>query len=220
MIDSKMNILLFAGLGLSLQLTANLVNSPVIWVFKNLGFKPVSEFSIKSSFDFFSAIITVCLLPAVFEEVLFRKFVFNDLRLLSKKAAIVFSAVFFAFSHMSFYSFGAIFFVGLIFGILRSKDYPLIYIMIAHFCLNLSAILITMIGKTGFSPYFNKFYFLFAAASAAASVYTFKRLSNKPEQLEFNYYERPLLQFLSIIAKIPYTYIYIFIFVIIGIINL
>ena len=216
-IDNYLSIILFAIFGISLQLTAAFVNIPVVNFFRMLGFKSYMDIPIKNAFDFFSAVISACLFPAVFEEVLFRKFVYNDLRIYSKKTAVIFSAVFFACSHMSFYSFGAMLFIGLLLGMLRAKEYSLIHLIVCHFFLNFSGVIISMVSDTYF---FNKFYYILTAASIAAAVYIFKLLLNKPEQLEFNYYEKPVLKFLRVVSEIPYIYIYMVIFIAAGIMNL
>ena len=219
-IDNKQNIILFAALGFSLQLTASFVNSPIIMLFERIGLVPSGDVPVESAFDFFSAVLSICLLPSIFEETLFRKFIFNDLRMYSKNTAVLFSAVFFAISHMSFYSFGAMFFIGLVLGVLRAKEYPLIYMIICHFFLNFSAILVSLLLK---SDFFNKFYYFFVLASVLAAVYSFKKLNNKAEQLEFNYYEKPHMQFINVISNPPYAiyiYIYIAVFIILGLINL
>ena len=216
-IGEPKKLVFFVILGLSLQMTASLINFPVILLFKSMGFEPISDIPVKGGFDFFASIISVCLLPAIFEEVLFRKFVFNDLRMFSKNTAILFSALFFAISHMSFYSFGAVLIMGIVFGILRTKEYPLVCLMICHFFTNFSVIIITMLSE---NPFFDKYYYFFAFLSVAAAVYAFLKLFNKPEQLEFNYYEKPMLQFINTARGIPYIYPYIIIFILLGIKNL
>jgi len=216
-IDDKKNIFLFAILGLTMQLAASLINFPAILWLSKLGFYSSGDIPIETPFDFFSAVISFCLLPAVFEEVLFRKFIFSDLKIFSKKSAIVFSAIFFAFSHTNFYSLIAVLFIGVALGMLRSKEYPLIYLMICHFCVNFAGIIINILLKTDF---FNRYYYYFTAFSVILMAYIFKKLMNKPEQLEFNYYRKPELQFLSVISHIPYIYVYVIIFILIGTKNL
>lgn len=92
--------------------------------------------------SFFEALICVCIIPAVLEELLFRWVIMDAFFPLGDKWTVVLSAAAFALVHsdmrVSLYAFCA----GIIFGILRIKSGRLLPVMAAHFLVNLTAMMI------------------------------------------------------------------------------
>lgn len=89
------------------------------------------------------AILLVAVFPAVFEELAFRGFVFNNLKVLGgEQSAIWGSAFLFALVHLSLLSLIWIFPFGLLLGYFRKKYATLVYGMAGHFVHNSVVILI------------------------------------------------------------------------------
>ena len=90
-----------------------------------------------------AAILLVAVFPAVFEELAFRGFVFDNLKVLGgEHSAIWGSAFLFALVHLSLLSLIWIFPFGLLLGFFRKKYSTLVYGMVGHFVHNSIVILI------------------------------------------------------------------------------
>lgn len=97
----------------------------------------------ESSSPLLIALISYAVFPAIFEELAFRGFLFNNLHFLSgKKAAIIGSAFLFTLVHFSILSFFWLFPFGLLLAYFRSRYNTLLYGMIGHFTHNSMIILI------------------------------------------------------------------------------
>lgn len=97
----------------------------------------------ESSYPLFFAILFVGVFPAVFEELAFRGFLFNNLKFISgAKAAILGSTFLFALIHMSLLSLLWILPFGLILAYYRNKYSTIYYGMIGHFIHNTTVVLI------------------------------------------------------------------------------
>jgi uncharacterized protein len=90
------------------------------------------------------AFLFLCLLPAVFEELFFRVVIFNKLSgVYTKINTVGISAVFFGLMHFVFHpltSFGYLFIMGVILGIIRIKFENIYYCIIFHFVYNFLSI--------------------------------------------------------------------------------
>jgi len=97
----------------------------------------------KASNPLILAIVSYAIFPAIFEELAFRGFLFNNLNYLSgKKAAIIGSAFLFTLVHFSILSFFWLFPFGLLLAYFRSRYNTLIYGMIGHFTHNFMVIML------------------------------------------------------------------------------
>lgn len=97
----------------------------------------------ESSYPLLIALISYALFPAIFEELAFRGFLFNNLHYLSgKKAAIIGSAFLFTLVHFSILSFFWLFPFGLLLAYFRSRYNTLLYGMIGHFIHNSMVVLL------------------------------------------------------------------------------
>lgn len=91
----------------------------------------------------FYAIILMALFPAIFEELAFRGFVFNNIKVLTdRRSAIIGSAVLFALVHFSMLSIVWLFPFGLLLAHLRDKHNTIIYGIAGHFIHNTTVILL------------------------------------------------------------------------------
>ncbi|MEQ8624348.1 MAG: type II CAAX endopeptidase family protein [Vicingaceae bacterium] len=97
----------------------------------------------ETAYPLLLSIISVAVFPAIFEELAFRGFLFNNISYLSgKKGAVIGSAFLFTLAHFSILSFFWLFPFGLLLGYFRSRYNTLIYGMIGHFTHNATALLI------------------------------------------------------------------------------
>lgn len=89
------------------------------------------------------AILFIAVFPAIFEELAFRGFVFNNLQVIGgEKSAVFGSAFIFALVHLSLLSFVWIIPFGVLLAYFRRKYSTLIYGMVGHFVHNTVTILI------------------------------------------------------------------------------
>ena len=131
------DVIRFIMIGISLQFLGIAVNLPIGILLQKFGFSAPKGLPIaKSPVQFLAQTVIICLAPAIFEEVFFRRMLFSEIRKKSVVAAVGFSALFFAMAHMDFYNFPATFLIGCCFGIARSRNVPLILLIIAHFFVN------------------------------------------------------------------------------------
>ena len=111
--------------------------------------------SVELGNNIFIAVIEHALIPAVLEELLFR---YLPLRLLGKRsprAAVIASAVFFAFVHHSFFSIPYAFVAGVVFMVIDIMADSVIPSVAVHFINNLlSVVWVFFSGTAGFSPLF------------------------------------------------------------------
>ena len=129
--------LISAGIGVCSQYVGILVNLPIRILIDFLGGDVSKNIPQVDSFSkFLFAVFVMCVLPAIFEEVMFRGIVFNYFRQFGKKSAIIFSALLFGIMHFDFTNFFATFLLGLILGYMVSLTNRIVYAMIAHFMIN------------------------------------------------------------------------------------
>lgn len=135
-------------LGFLLQFVGIAANFPVTVFLQRLGFSaPSSLPNGNSMITLLLQIVVVCLTPAILEEVLFRRMVYGDLKKQSPKAAVLFSAMYFAMAHFDFHNFAATFIIGLSLGMLRYRGAPLIMCVVTHFFVNYSALILNYLLK-------------------------------------------------------------------------
>ena len=118
------------------------LNNLVISLFERFGYKQTETVMPSlSPINLILVIISVCLLPAVFEEYIFRGCILNGLKVFGERKAILISALFFAFYHMSPSKTAYQLVVGLIFGFVAVKYKSILPTIIIHFLNNLYIIL-------------------------------------------------------------------------------
>lgn len=141
-------VIRFILIGIALQFAGISMNLPINVMLQQMGYAPPSALPMATTLvQFLFQTIVICLTPAVFEEVLFRRMIFNEIKQKSVIAAVCFSALFFAMAHLDFYNLAATFFIGCFLGIARTRGVPLILCIIAHFFVNFSASVLNHILK-------------------------------------------------------------------------
>lgn len=156
--DVKIDSLIFlsGAIGIIAQFTGILANLPINIILSKFGARITSTIPRQASIiTYFISIFCYALLPAVLEEVIFRKIVFNYFRQYGNKSAILISSFLFALMHLSFENFAAPFVMGIIFAFMMAHTNRLIYPIISHFTLNAFACTVTFLSRY---EIFNKFY--------------------------------------------------------------
>ncbi|MBR5538545.1 MAG: CPBP family intramembrane metalloprotease [Clostridia bacterium] len=90
-----------------------------------------------SSVPWYYAFVMTVILAPFFEELVFRKLIISRTAVYGEKLAILFSAITFAFFHMSIQQFFYAFLMGLVLGYLYIRTSKLIYPIILHASINL-----------------------------------------------------------------------------------
>lgn len=119
--------------GLCMQMVAKVVNLPMqMWLGSEV--EPVNQ-------NVFVSILTVALLPAIFEELLMRGVVLNAFRRSNRRQAILASAFLFALLHLDMGQFVGYFVLGVFFAYVVIRTGSIYAGIIAHFFNNLSGII-------------------------------------------------------------------------------
>ncbi len=118
------------------------LNNWIITLFSKFGYKSQTVTMPEKSFiNVLLIIISVCIIPAVFEEYIFRGCILKGLSIFGEKKAILFSSLLFSFYHMSPDKTLYQFVVGLLFGFIALKFKSILPCVIIHFINNLYVIL-------------------------------------------------------------------------------
>lgn len=162
-----------AGIGICGQYTGIAANIPINYLIYCAGGEIGGNIpDINSVPLLIAGIFVMCLIPAVFEEVLFRGVVFNYFRQYGTKAAIIISAILFAVMHLDFSNFSGTFVLGIICGIMVKHTNRLIYPMITHFCLNLVSVISTYISNFEvIHNLYNDLFYMFVIVSIPLIIY-------------------------------------------------
>jgi membrane protease YdiL (CAAX protease family) len=96
-----------------------------------------------TSYPFVFATLFICVQPAIFEEIAFRGFLFNNIsQLTSPKATIYITAFLFGIMHLAFVSLLWLVPLGLAFAYLRERYHTLWYGIVGHFVYNFTILLL------------------------------------------------------------------------------
>lgn len=207
----------FIAIGVSLQFVGVAVNLPVSVMLQKMGYSlPKGLPMAKTPIQFFAQTVIVCLTPAIFEEVCFRRMIFSEIRKKSAVAAVLFSALFFAMAHMDFYNFPATFLIGCCFGIARTRNVPLILLIIAHFFVNLSAsVLNHLLINPAISGLIQRYFLLWIFLALVILVTIFpKKKENSTPSLKLS---KSFFRYLISLLKNPLFYGYCILFVVLGV---
>jgi membrane protease YdiL (CAAX protease family) len=115
--------------------------------------------------ELFVCIFILALMPAIFEEYVFRGLMINmaSNTFRRKRTAVLFQAFVFATIHFSPFEFAGIFAMGLLFGIIYTATGSLYYSILAHFIFNASTVIVHFFALQHFQKtgvYFNAESFL------------------------------------------------------------
>lgn len=138
--------IMFFG-GFFMQFLGSFINYPVVYLLEKLQIPTTTSASIPQGSKIFLYIFLICCIPAVFEEVLFRKFTYNILKKYGKNTALFLTALIFGIVHFNLWSILSLIVAGLMLSYLVYNGYPLIYPILFHFSLNLSGIILDFIIK-------------------------------------------------------------------------
>lgn len=117
-------------------------------VFEKLGFPFYGSSLPLDSFGWFLVnVLLIGVLPAIFEELIFRGVIFNGLRKKGFWLACVVSSLFFAIIHLSIWQSIYPFIMGIILCLVAEKTGSTVYSMIVHFCNNFIVLLISYISN-------------------------------------------------------------------------
>ena len=147
--------------GFCMQVFGSFINYPVILYLSKMGITPPAMEPVPKDEKIFIYIILICILPALFEEVLFRKLTFSVLSDYGRKKALFLTALFFAVIHFNPFSFVPLFLAGITMTYTVYKGYPLIYAILFHFSLNFSGIILDFLTKNETMRLFINNYFVF-----------------------------------------------------------
>lgn len=128
--------------GMLMQISGSFLNFFPVYFLENTNIPAPKGFSLPEGIGMLGYIIAVCLMPAVTEEVLFRKFTYDKFSKYGKMRAVFFTALIFGISHLDLYSFVPLTVVGLILSCIVYEGFPLIYAMIFHFAFNISGVIL------------------------------------------------------------------------------
>ena len=208
----------FMILGIILQFFGIAMNMPLSFWLNSLGFSARDNLPLPTAaLQFLGHIGVVCLTPAIFEEVLFRRMIYRTIQRDSSSAAILFSAIFFSMAHCDFFNISATFVIGLCLGLLRYQGATLILCIITHFFINFTASMMNL----GFqipivSDYFQRYYPLlfFLSAIFLCILLPKKNLQNV---LSDDSAQGTVADYLLKLVKNPLFYGYIIIFLVLGV---
>ncbi len=144
-------ILLSVGMFLGL----GFVNESIASLFSAWGLNvKVLKLDMPTFWHFFSYLITFAILPAIFEEILFRGILLNCFSGMRRIVSVLISALLFALYHQSFVQFFYQFIYGVALGFLATNAKSVIPCIIAHFINNFTVLLLSylQISLNLFSP--------------------------------------------------------------------
>lgn len=171
----KMSVLmpLSAGIGICAQYSGIASNLPINYLIYLLGGNTGSNVPSLTSFPLFLiGIAVLCVMPAVFEEVLFRGVIYNHFRQYGTKAAIIISALLFSVMHLDFSNTFGTFLLGIICGIMVKHTNRIIYPMITHFFMNLASAISSYIANFEIvNNIYNDVFLMFVIVSIPLLIY-------------------------------------------------
>lgn len=134
------DILIGALLAFLITPIANLLSLISTVIFPN----NVSEvLTVAYDYPLFLSIVSICIIPAVFEELIFRGIVFGGFKNLSLTHACVLGGLIFAIAHFDPQQALYTFFVGTLFCYIVYRTKSVLPTMITHFCLNFSQVMLS-----------------------------------------------------------------------------
>jgi len=92
--------------------------------------------------SFLISLIVIALLPAVFEESIYRGLFYNEYRKVSPIGGLLLSAFLFGIMHANWNQFSYAFVMGMVFGLIIEATDSILSSMILHFCINASSVVL------------------------------------------------------------------------------
>jgi membrane protease YdiL (CAAX protease family) len=134
------NMMLMVLLALLILGSYMLVVQGAVDIFTRVGYTPASGTGPQSIPQYFMAVLVLCLLPAVIEELLFRGLILKGLMSMGKVVAVLGSALLFSLFHSNPDQTIFTFILGVVFALVVLKTGNLLYAMILHFLNNFAVI--------------------------------------------------------------------------------
>ena len=172
-------LILAAVMGCGFQFTMILINLPVNMISGNS-----SSYLPSTYFELIAAVFVIAVIPAIFEEFLFRGIVVGSMSEFNSKAAIAFSAIMFAFMHADLYSFIGYVIMGIILASLVRRTGSVYTAMIFHFTNNTTALILGFFNdELIYMPVFTISLFAVGVIIFAASYVLFASVTKKPKNI-------------------------------------
>lgn len=155
----------------------------------NIGVKQADPPILKTTTDFIVSIVSMALLPAIFEELVFRGIIFSGLKQKGKSFAILISALMFSLFHLSIHQTIYPFVMGMLFGCIMFKENNILYTIITHFVCNLLSLIHSYFGLWFISThwlYIVVAILLFVAFLTFVLVYAIRSNKEQKEKLTKN----------------------------------
>lgn len=177
--DLKANgtVMLFSlAAGFCQQLISTLINYPAVILLSRFGIKPPNMPETPEGIQLLAYIFLICCLPAVTEEVLFRKYTFSVFEKTGRKTAAVITAIIFGTVHCNLFSIVPLTVTGLILSYIIYKGFPLICTILFHFSFNMAGTILEILTKyeninTALNNYFWHINFIAATAVILFLIY-------------------------------------------------
>ena len=155
----------------------------------NIGIKQADPPILNTTTDFIVSIFSMALLPAIFEELVFRGIVFSGLKQKGKTFAILISALMFSLFHLSIHQTIYPFVMGIVFGCIMFKENNILYTIITHFVCNILSLIHSFFNLWFISThwlYIAVAILLFIAFLTFVLVYAIKNNNKTKEKLNKN----------------------------------
>lgn len=134
---SRYMIVLALIMGVCFQFVMIAVNLPF-----NMIFNSAESYTPGSAAELCAAMFVIGIIPAIFEEFLFRGIVLGSMSELNSRAAVIFSTVMFALMHGDLYSLAGYILMGVVLASVVNRSESLYAAMVFHFGNNMAALLL------------------------------------------------------------------------------
>lgn len=118
----------------------SLINAISMLFVENTTTQTMTE--IVTGHSFLSSLIVIALLPAIFEESVYRGLFYNEYRQVSPISGLLLSAFLFGIMHANWNQFSYAFVMGMVFCLIIEATDSILSSMILHFCVNASSVVI------------------------------------------------------------------------------
>ena len=153
-------LLIYIGLTIVAYLMLTPIINSITVLFAKLGMQPTTISYDLTPANYFISLISLVLLPAVCEELLFRGLIFKGLKPYGKTFSIVVSALMFSIFHMSIEQAVYPFVMGLLFGVIMYNENNILYCIAVHFISNFTTLTLSYFGISLFTNHWS--YYLIA----------------------------------------------------------
>lgn len=135
------NVFLCIILAFLIMPIMNLINALSLLVSENVIQQTITD--VVGNSALFSSVFAIAIIPALFEETIFRGVLYNEYRKKNVGVAILLSAFLFGIMHQNFNQFTYAFAMGIVFALLIEATDSIASTMIIHFVINGSSVLLT-----------------------------------------------------------------------------